>query len=97
MNVSIVNKTMELADCRDQWFFDEKHGCWCLEDVIYTPVPKVPAFQRLSIYAPKDLMNLDGTPAEKAGNTPVAFSIKQGDSGINDGSPSFQHPVSMRH
>lgn len=73
MNVSIVNKTMELVDCRDQWFFDEKHGCWCLEDVIYTPVPKVPAFQRLSIYAPKELMNEDGTPSEKAKKTPVVF------------------------
>lgn len=73
MNVSIVNKTMELADCRDQWFFDEKHGCWCLEDVIYTPVPKVPVFQRLSIYAPKALMNPDGTLVEKAKRTPVVF------------------------
>lgn len=73
MNVLIINKTMELADCRDQWFLDEKHGCWCLEDVIYTPTPKVPAFQRLSIFAPKELMNPDGTPTENAKTVPVVF------------------------
>ena len=27
---------MELSDCRDKWFFDEKYDCWCLEDVLYT-------------------------------------------------------------
>lgn len=30
--IRITNKTMELADCKDAWFFDEKHRCWCLED-----------------------------------------------------------------
>ena len=73
MNVSIVNKTMELAACRDQWFFDEKHDCWCLEDVIYTPVPKVPAFQRMSIYAPAALMASGGVVLEAAKNVPLVF------------------------
>lgn len=64
---------MDLTDCRDAWFYDENHGCWCLEDLIYTPVPKVPAFQRLSIFASKDLMSPDGTPTEVSKNVPVVF------------------------
>ncbi len=59
--INIVNDTMELADCRDRWFFDEKYGCWCLEDVLYSPRADAPAFQRLSVYAPKAYMNADGT------------------------------------
>lgn len=73
MEISIRNQSMELADCRQDWFFDEKHGCWCLEDLIYTPVPKVPAFQRLSIYAPGELMDADGSLTEKAKSVPVVF------------------------
>lgn len=72
MDISILNKTMELADCRDGWFFDENHSCWCLEDLIYTPVPKVPAFQRLSIYAPKELLD-NGQLTEEAKTVPVVF------------------------
>ena len=73
MEVSIINQTMELADCRDAWFFDEKYDCWCLEDVIYTPVPKVPLFQRLSIYAPRDLLKKPGTFTTKASTVPIVF------------------------
>lgn len=73
MEVSILNITMELADCRDSWFFDENHNCWCLEDVIYTPVPKVPLYQRLSIYAPKEMMSASGILTEKAKTAPVVF------------------------
>lgn len=73
MEISITNKTMDLADCRNGWFFDEKHGCWCLEDLLYTPVAKVPAFQRLSIYAPKDIMAPNGVVLPKARHVPVVF------------------------
>lgn len=72
MEISILNKTMELADCQDHWFFDENHGCWCLEDLLYTPVPKVPAFQRLSIYAPRELLE-NGKLTDKAKTVPVVF------------------------
>ncbi len=71
--IPIVNKTMELADCRDKWFFDENHNCWCLEDILYTPVPKDARFQRMSIYVPKELMNDDGTVREQARKVPVVF------------------------
>ena len=59
--INIANATMELADCRDKWFFDDHYDCWCLEDVLYSPKADVPAFQRLSIYAPKAYMNENGT------------------------------------
>lgn len=69
----ILNQSMELAQYRDQWTFDEKYDCWCLEDVIYTPVPKDARFQRLSIFAPKALLNGDGTPTEESKTVPVIF------------------------
>ena len=47
---------MDLADCRDQWVLDEKYGCWCLEDILYTPAATTPKFQRLSIFVPRKLM-----------------------------------------
>lgn len=72
-NISIVNKTMDLAHCRDKWFFDETHNCWCLEDILYTPVPKDARFQRMSIYAPRKLMNEDGSVAQEAQSVPVVF------------------------
>ena len=56
----ITNKTMELADCRDAWFFDEKYNCWCLEDVLYTEKATTPKFQRLSIFVPKAYMSAPG-------------------------------------
>ena len=71
--IPIINKTMELSECRDRWFLDEKHGCWCLEDILYTPAATTPKFQRLSIFVPKGLMNSDGTFTSEAKRTPVVF------------------------
>ena len=73
MEINIVNPTMELRDCRGAWFFDEKYGCWCLEDVLYTAKADVPKFQRLSVFAPKDCMNPDGTPTKASRGVPVVF------------------------
>jgi len=73
MDISIVNKTTELADCRSAWFLDEKHGCWCLEDILYAPKGKVPLFQRMSIYAPRKLMAPGGIVQEAAKHVPVVF------------------------
>lgn len=69
----ITHSTLELAECRDKWTFDEQHGCWCLEDVLYTARADVPEFQRLSIFAPKALMNADGTPTRESKRIPVIF------------------------
>ena len=78
--INITNATMELSDCRDKWFFNAAYDCWCLEDVLYSPKADVPAFQRLSVYAPKEYMNVDGTvnPAGEccgytAATAPVLF------------------------
>lgn len=71
--IPITNATMELSDCRDKWFFDEKYGCWCLEDVLYTAQADVPKFQRLSIFVPKAYMNSDGTPTESSKKVPIVF------------------------
>lgn len=72
-DVPILNKTMELKDCRDKWVLDEKHGCYMLEDILYTPAPTTPKFQRLSIFVPKHLMHGDGTFIEEAKKVPVVF------------------------
>lgn len=62
--IPIVNKTPDLADCRDQWFLDEAYNCWCLEDVLYTQKATTPKFQRLSLFVPKAYLNQDGTVNE---------------------------------
>ena len=51
-SIHVTNKTMELQDNRNDWFFDEKNGCWRLEDILYTEKASAPEFQRLSIYVP---------------------------------------------
>ena len=71
--ISILNTSMDLAQYADRWTFDEKYNCWCLEDVLYTPAAKLPAFQRLSIFAPRELVNEDGTIPAAARSVPVIF------------------------
>ena len=71
--IPVTNATMELKDCADRWTLDEKHGCWCLEDVLYTPKARVPKFQRLSIFVPRDLRNADGSFSPRAARVPVVF------------------------
>jgi hypothetical protein len=58
--IPITNKTMELSDCKKDWFFDEKFKSWCLEDIVYTPNPTTPKFQRLSIFVPEPYMKEGG-------------------------------------
>ena len=58
--IPIVNKTMELADCKDNWSFDEEYQVWCLEDILYTPKATTPKFQRMSIFVPKPYMSAPG-------------------------------------
>ncbi len=71
--VSVLNMSMELADCQSKWTFNEKFDCWCLEELCYTPVPADMRFQRLSVYAPKNLINEDGTLADGTQDVPVIF------------------------
>ncbi|MCC8043953.1 MAG: hypothetical protein LIP12_00440 [Clostridiales bacterium] len=58
--IPVINKTLDLAEVRDQWFFDEKYQCWCLEDVLYTLKATTPKFQRLSIFVPAPYMKEGG-------------------------------------
>ncbi len=71
--VPILNASMDLAQYADRWTWNGKYDCWCLEDILYTPAAKVPAFQRLSIFAPKALLNADGTVPAAARSAPVIF------------------------
>ncbi len=59
-SIHVTNKTMELQDNRNDWFFDEKNGCWRLEDILYTEKASAPEFQRLSIYVPAEYMKEKG-------------------------------------
>ena len=78
--IPIINQTLELSDCRDKWFFDEKYQVWCLEDILYTLKATTPKFQRMSIFVPKPYLNSDGTVNENgsmgvytAKTAPVVF------------------------
>lgn len=59
-NIHVTNKTMELTDNKEDWFFDEKNNCWRLEDILYTEKASAPEFQRLSIYVPAEYMEEKG-------------------------------------
>ena len=72
-DIPVLNKSMELNECRDKWVLDEKHGCYMLEDILYTPAATTPKFQRLSIFVPRHLMSADGTFTEEARKVPVVF------------------------
>ncbi|MCC8181490.1 MAG: hypothetical protein LIO45_00690 [Clostridiales bacterium] len=78
--IPILNATLELADCRKEWFLDETYHCWCLEDILYTLKATTPKFQRMSIFVPQAYLNADGTVnpegtcgAFTAQNAPVVF------------------------
>lgn len=66
--IPVINETLELADCRDKWFFDEEYQVWCLEDILYTMKATTPKFQRMSIFVPKEYLNADGTVNEEGAN-----------------------------
>lgn len=80
VSIPIINQTLELADCRGQWSFDETYRCWCLEDILYTQEATTPKFQRMSIFVPEAYLNADGTVAPEgkmgrftARTAPVVF------------------------
>lgn len=58
--IPITNETLELKDCKAKWTLDEKHRCWCLEDILYTESATTPKFQRLSIFVPQPYMKAAG-------------------------------------
>ena len=58
--IPVINKTLELADCKGEWFLDETYDCWCLEDILYTMKATTPKFQRMSIFVPREYMDENG-------------------------------------
>lgn len=64
---------MELSERTGSWEYAETYHCWMLEDVLYTPIARVPKFQRLSIFVPEGLMNDDGTPKPESRTVPIVF------------------------
>ncbi|MBR1741068.1 MAG: hypothetical protein IJ733_04205 [Lachnospiraceae bacterium] len=77
MEMKITNRTMELSEVKQQWFYDEKFDAWCLEDIIYTDKAKQPAFQRLSIYVPGAYMEEGGVFRPEGSNPEIAGLILQ--------------------
>lgn len=71
--IPVTNRSMDLKDCADKWTLDEAHGCWCLEDILYTAKARVPKFQRLSIFVPRHLRAEDGSFLAQAAQVPVVF------------------------
>lgn len=71
--IDITNKTMELAECKDAWFLDERFDVWCLEDIVYTPKATTPKFQRLSIFVPGKYMSAPGVVDASSKEVPVIF------------------------
>lgn len=69
---------MESMNFRDRWTFCDDYDCWCLEDLVYTPVPLVPECQRLSIFVPRALRRSDGTIPEAARRVSVVFENNAG-------------------
>ncbi|MCD8231076.1 MAG: prolyl oligopeptidase family serine peptidase [Clostridiales bacterium] len=65
--IPIINKTLDLSEVKNQWFFDEEWNCWCLEDVVYTLKATTPKFQRLSIFVPAPYMK-EGGVIDEAGS-----------------------------
>lgn len=55
-HVHVINKTMELTECAGHWTRNEEYGCYCLEDILYTPIPTAAQYQRLSIFVPEAYM-----------------------------------------
>ena len=79
-HIPVVNRTMELADCAADWFLDEEHQVWCLEDILYTEKATTPKFQRMSIFVPKPYLSAPGVIDPKgtmgrytASTAPVVF------------------------
>lgn len=78
--VNVTNPTMNLQECKDRWFLDQKNKCWCLEDILYTDKATTPQFQRLSIFVPEaymgplgEIKNNERINGYNAENVPIIF------------------------
>lgn len=51
---------MDLSIYEDRWTFDESHGCYCLEQVVYCRDAVAPELQCMNIYVPEPYMGKNG-------------------------------------
>lgn len=57
----LLTGSMDLADYKDKWVYNEDYDCYSLEYVVYCENPADPVKECMNIYVPAAYMNADGT------------------------------------
>ena len=57
----LLTGSMDLADYKDKWAYNEDYDCYSLEYVVYCENPVDPVKECMNIYVPAVYMNADGT------------------------------------
>ena len=57
----LLTGSMDLADYKDKWVYNEDYDCYSLEYVVYCENPVDPVKECMNIYVPAVYMNADGT------------------------------------
>ena len=57
----LLTGSMDLADYKDKWVYNEDYDCYSLEYVVYCENPVDPVKECMNIYVPAAYMNADGT------------------------------------
>ena len=57
----LLTGSMDLADYKDKWAYNEDYDCYSLEYVVYCENPVDPVKECMNIYVPAAYMNADGT------------------------------------
>lgn len=57
----LLTGSMDLADYKDKWIYNEEYDCYSLEYVVYCEKPADPVKECMNIYVPAAYMNADGT------------------------------------
>ena len=60
----LLTGSMDLADYKDKWVYNEEYDCYSLEYVVYCENPADPVKECMNIYVPAAYMNADGTMNE---------------------------------
>ena len=60
----LLTGSMDLADYKDKWVYNEDYDCYSLEYVVYCENPADPVKECMNIYVPAAYMNADGTMNE---------------------------------
>ena len=57
----LLTGSMDLADYKDKWVYNEDYDCYSLEYVVYCENTVDPVKECMNIYVPAAYMNADGT------------------------------------